>query len=307
MNQEENDDNTSIAIKIVMIVSLLLISMDILEIYLSYTNLEMSARKFDAEVFENCIKYHIISQMTFTLFALFAALSAFFLSFLLLLENEVFMLKLYRTFMHFNHMVFGPYLLTATILGFVYFNEICFNCDPKDLSRRYLNASTLMSLILCFLISSLISVVFSFCNAVKKILLSIRFRPGGWRFLGRYFWNHVRNQNTNEVVNDNRNNVNQPVQRNPPVVGVEYVEIRELRPNEIHTQENNRGPNEERRRRANENIRKLISEEEKKDNSRRRIAFNKYTVEKFDDSGSYEDLDSEDRKNEDENKSSDNQ
>ena len=285
----DNDGSTTVAIKVTMIISILLIAMDILEIYISLGNLHMAAEKFDADVFESCIKYHIISQMVFTFFALLAGISAFFLSLFLLFDNDFVVAKFYKTFLHWNHLVFGPYLLAATILGFVYFYEVSFNCDPRDLTRKYLNISTVMSMVICFLISALISVVFSFCYAVRKIMLSIRFRPGGWKFLGRYFWTYVRNNNPGEPSHNSNQRVNENQARNN--VRIDYVEMNQIRENHENSHLEAQRPDltEERRKRAEENIRKRIEEEEKKDPMQRRIALNSYTIKRLDDTGSFED------------------
>ena len=285
----DQDDSSSTAIKVVMIISLILISMDVLELTMSFSNLKIASEKFDMDVFENCIKYHIISQMVFTLFALFAGISAFMLSIILLFDSDFFVFKMYKSFLHFNHLIFGPYLLTASTLGFIYFSEICYNCDPNDISKKYFNISTIMSIIVCFMVSSMITVIFSSCHAVRKIMLSIRFRPGGWKFLGRYFWKYVRSRKTNNNNNNNDHNRNafnpQPV---IPNIRIEYIEIREARQDEnFDTSYNN--INEERRKKAEENIRKRIEEEQKNPESTR-IAFNEYTIKKLDDSGTFEEI-----------------
>lgn len=279
-----NDESSTLAIKVVIIICIVLIMMDILELEMCLGNLKIASQKFDLEIFEKCIKYHIICQMVFTLFALFTGISALMLSFCLLFESQFLISKMYRPFLHWNHLIFGPYLLTASVLGFVYFRETCFNCDPKDLSRQYVNLSSVMSLVICFVISAIISVIFSFCHAVRKIMLSIRFRPGGWKFLGRYFWSYVRSNNhdDNPRVNHAEN------QETRPNVRIQFVEIRNF-----HQDENDNHPvnvNDERRKKAEENIRKRIVDEERKDPNDRKIAFNEYTIKKLDDSGNLEDV-----------------
>lgn len=283
MHHDDNDGSTTVAIKVVMIISVLLIAMDILEIYVSLGNLQMAATRFDAEVFEQCIKYHIISQMVFTLFALLAGISAFFLSFFLLFDNSIFMTKLYKTFIHWNHLVFGPYLLTASILGFTYFYEISFNCDPKDLSRKYLNVSTVMSLIICFLISALISVVFAFCYAIRKILLSIRFKRGGWKCLGRYFWNYVRNQPREDPpANQNQNNNNGNNNLGEENIRVQYVEMHNRQA------QNNEGRALHQDPEIDEIVHRRIIQYEENDPEARRLGLNQRNLRRFDDTGSFD-------------------
>lgn len=199
-------DNSRVALKIVMLLSFLLVSMDFFEIYFSFLHLKEASTKFDFDIFESCIKYHILSQIVFTLFATFAGLSAFFMSFGLLLNYEYFSIKLIDTFMFWNYIIFGPYLLTACILGYIHFGMVAFNCDPKDLSQKYINFSTLIALIVCFLLSIVITMLYSFLYAARQMLLSVTFRPGGWKILGRAFWKYVFTRTERPIVEPPVNN-----------------------------------------------------------------------------------------------------
>ena len=196
-------DNSRLALKIVLVLSLLLVTMDFLEIYFSFEHLKEAATKFEALVFENCIKYHLLSQIVFTLFATFAGLSAFFMSLGLLVNYEFFSLKILETFLFWNYIIFGPYLLSACILGYINFSDIAFNCDRRDISQKYINFSTLMALVICFLLSIIITIMYAFLCGARKMILSITFRKGGWKWLGRRFWRYVLSRPRNNDYNIN--------------------------------------------------------------------------------------------------------
>ena len=252
-NNDFND--SSFAMKVVFVMSIILISLDVLELITSFKSLKLGSEKFDIVIFENCIKYHIISQMVFTLFALFSGLSALMLSLLLILDSDYLRIKMYSSFVHWNYLVFGPYLLSTCVIGFVNFNEICYNCDPNNLSMRYLNISTVMSLAVVFIISSFISVIFAFGYAFNKIMLSIRFKPGGWKFLGRYFWSYVLSHE-----NENNNNI---IVNDQDIRASMRIEYREIRNNRQDPNINRlRNVIQERRNIDEENHRKRIIDEE---------------------------------------------
>ena len=196
-------DNSRVALKIVFILSFLLVVMDFLEIYFSFLHLKAASLKFEFYVYENCIKFHILSQLVYTFFATFAGLSAFIMSLGLLIDYEYFSSKLLDTFMFWNYMFFGPYLLTACILGYINFGSVAFNCDPRDITQKYINFTTLLSLIICFLLSIFITMLYSFLFAIKKMFLSITNRDGGWKFLGRMFWTYVFTRTNFPILSTN--------------------------------------------------------------------------------------------------------
>jgi hypothetical protein len=148
----------------------------------------------------------------FTLFATFAGISAFFMSLGLLINYEFFSNKLLETFLDWNYLIFGPYLLAACILGYVNFGFIAFNCDRTDISQKYINFSTLMALIICFLLSIIITIMYSFIKGATVMVLSITFREGGLRCLGRRFWSYVfyRRDAGEEQMEIGMNDLNEP-------------------------------------------------------------------------------------------------
>ena len=135
--------------------------MDLLEVYFSFLNLNRAIKLIDLSLFEECYKYHILSQMGFTIFATFSGISAFIMSLGLLANYNLFVNKFLDTFMYMNYMIFGPLLLSASLLGCFYFSEVVYNCDKKNSNTKFLNMSTLFSIFMCFVISISISFGYS--------------------------------------------------------------------------------------------------------------------------------------------------
>jgi hypothetical protein len=203
---EHESENSKLSLKVVVALSSFLISMDFLEIYFSFGQLKAARIKYEEDVFENCIQFNILSQIVFTFFAALAGVSALLLGSGLLYDSDYFAEKLSKSYLYFNYIIFGPYLLAATIFGMMYFNNVVFTCD-HTMTNQYFNFSNLMSLVVCFLLSAPITLGYSFFYSIKFVYLSIRFKKGGFRPLGKFFWYYVMrsndNQETNQIAEDN--------------------------------------------------------------------------------------------------------
>lgn len=196
--EDDNQNSSIIALKIIMALSLILVGMDLLEVYFSYISLKAFSREFNHEIFEECIKYHMFTQIVFTVFATMAGISAFIMSAGLLISHDFFATKALDSFVNFNFNIFGPYLLTMSIFGFTYYDKILYNCSREDFNIKHINFSTLLALAICFFISFFITFVFSFIEGYRVLLRSIRFSNNGYRFIGKFFWRYVFNRRRDE-------------------------------------------------------------------------------------------------------------
>lgn len=201
----EPRETSQVALKIVFGLSLLLVTMDSLEVYFSFEQLSNASRKLESDFFESCVKYHVISQIFFTLFATFAGFSACLMSFCLIINYSFFQAKLIDTFLYWNYLIFGPFLLGSCILSFFYWNDIVYYCDPRFLDVKYFNFSTLMAIVICLVFSLIITLTFSIWNSFHTLIQSVRFRSDGNRVIGRLFWDYVINR---ESSSNNLNSVN---------------------------------------------------------------------------------------------------
>jgi hypothetical protein len=185
---DDNIETSRIALKIVLFLSAILVAMDVLEVYFAFMSLKKASGLFDPITFEQCLKYHILSQIFFTLFATFSGVSALLMSLGLLVNYEIFTHKALDTFMYMNYMIFGPYLLGACFLGFFYFEEVVYSCPKLDVSEKFLNLSTLFVLCICFVISMIITIGYSVLSSIHNLHLSINNRDEGSRWLRKLFW-----------------------------------------------------------------------------------------------------------------------
>ena len=176
MDNNDEDNSSRFAIKLVFFLSLLLVGMDILEIYFSYFSLIEYSKTLVPIVYTKCVKYPIITQMFFTTFATLAGLSACIMS-LGLLINE--------------HFSFGPFLLGCSILAFCYFGQVCYSCDSDNYNVQYLNISTVICIIIAFTIGLIVTLSFSIISAFEYFNNSIKFNRDGNYLLGKLFWKYV--------------------------------------------------------------------------------------------------------------------
>ena len=147
---EDSRESSGFALRLVFVLSLILVTMDIFEIYFGYATLKELSVKFKPLVFEECVKYHILSQMLFTFFATSAGISALLMSLGLLVDYDFFSYKVADTFLYYNYMIFGPYLFAACVLGFNNFGAIVYNCESLEQTHmKTLNFSTLLALMFC--------------------------------------------------------------------------------------------------------------------------------------------------------------
>jgi hypothetical protein len=201
-----DSDSYNRALKLIFVLSFILVLMDIGEVYLSYSEMTKAIRLYDTYTFKNCLQYHYITQMFFTSFATFAGLSACIMSFGLLIDYQFFSNKCIDTFFRWNYMIFGPYMFAVCMMGYYNFSDIVYVCDMKDRQKMYMNYSTLFALILCFVISFIITFAAAVIWGYYKFVQSIRYGPEGYRVVGRLFWNYILsrpddNMNQNAINN----------------------------------------------------------------------------------------------------------
>ncbi len=206
---DDNTDTSRVALKIVFVLSLILVCMDFLEFYYEYQQMKELSIKYEAMVFEECIKYHALSQMFFTFFATFSGISATIMSLGLLVDYEFFSYKMIDTFLNYNYLIFGPYLFIVCLIGFYNYDLILYNCDSKLFyEKKLFNFSTFLALLVCFLFSFVLFIGYSIFYSLRRLISSIRFTPEGNYILGRIFWRYVLSRNNSNINANRRENNN---------------------------------------------------------------------------------------------------
>ena len=205
---DDSDDNSRSALKVVFFFSLMLIIMDIYELYFSYYSLIDFSQSLLPEVFDQCVKYHIITQMFFTVFAALAGFSACIMSFFMVVNYQLFVYKLLETFLYYNFYAFGPVLLGLSCFGFFNFSKVCNICDEEDYTIQYINFVTVICLGVTFLLSLLITIWYSAVGGMETFKNSIKFNNDGNYFIGKLFWKIVFNRGTQLLRGEEDEDVN---------------------------------------------------------------------------------------------------
>jgi hypothetical protein len=187
MEEASTSDFTSY---ILLCVSGLLVFIDGLELVHIINNWQYGSL-FVIPLFEKCIKYELISKTIFAIFSLISALSAFFLSTFLLFAQNFFLEKILKTFLYVNYLVFGPLMLTLSLLGIDYWDEIVYVCEKNNLTNKEFSMSNTTSIVGCFLISVFITLLVEFLESFNFLLDSILKRNSGSVIIGKFYWKVV--------------------------------------------------------------------------------------------------------------------
>jgi len=206
----EENNNSDLTLYILLSVSGLLIVIDGLELIHMIYNWEYGFL-IVKPVFESCIKYELISKTVFSIYSFIAAFSAFFLAFFLLCGQEFFLNKLRTTYLYINYIVFGPLMAALSILGICHWEQVVYVCDKNNLYSKEVSVSNSITIIGCFLISVVITVIVEFFESINFLLDSILKRNTGSHIIGRFFWQiatYRANQARMQPYNRNNNDVN---------------------------------------------------------------------------------------------------
>ena len=192
-HEDPSQDNNYpiLSLKIVFILSLALIFLDILEIIFLFSSMQSYSTSLSLPIFQSCIKYQSIAEAFFSLFGVLAGISLALLTFGLIIDSQYFFTKAMNTFIYYNYCIFGPYLLTSSILGLYFFEKIAYQCDAKNMEHKSLNITMAFCLFFTFFTSMFVTVVYSFTHVKNILVNSIRFNPGGNIIVGIAFWKCV--------------------------------------------------------------------------------------------------------------------
>jgi hypothetical protein len=197
----ENEVNSSrLSLWIVFFLSILLISLDSIEIFYNLNNIKLASEKVAPNVYENCFKIQFLSQVVFSLFSCLTGVSALIMSMGLLINYRFFTSKLMDTFLYYNYIIFGPYMLGTCILSLFYFNSVVYNCD-KDFKEKNFNLPTFITILVCLIISFFITIGHSVYLRTLFLVDSIRDGPNGNKLVGKLFWKVAlsRSNNNNDI------------------------------------------------------------------------------------------------------------
>ena len=183
----EDHISSNVSIYLLLIISLILVTIDVLELNnLLYTWKKESQIK--TIIFEECIKFDLLSKTCFSIFSFFSAISASFLTFFLIFNTDVFLDKFLSTFLYFNYMVFGPIMFAFSILGLAHWNDVMYVCSKGNFHNKLLSYSNIISVFGALLISCAITILISIYKTINLYVDSTQRKPEGSDLLRKLFW-----------------------------------------------------------------------------------------------------------------------
>lgn len=223
MEQNEGNEDlttpnsTIISLKCIFALSLILIAIDVFQLFFIFHLFNDYMQSLPLEVFDQCVKYQKVTDLFFAVFGLLCGISAAFFSIALLSNEELFHGKLFNIFIHFNYNLFGPFLLAICCLGFSYFDKIAFSCKLNDIKVKTVNFSTVLCILFASSMATMVTGLYSIISTINFLTNSIRFTREGSNIIGKIFWTFAMNRNTVQdhdfsfsEVNGSINNAQEP-------------------------------------------------------------------------------------------------
>lgn len=197
---ENEETGHNFTLLLLLFISVILVLVDGMELYHIIINWEYGM-KIITPIFESCIKWELYTKTVFAIFSLLGAFSSVSLVIFLLVDTNWFADKILTTFLYFNYMIFGPYMLGFTIIGFANWNNVVYTCDKQNFNNKIFSPSNTFSLIGCFILSLIITCLVTIYKTVNLYINSTLRRPGGNVLLRKLFWWSVfRNREPVEFV-----------------------------------------------------------------------------------------------------------
>jgi len=207
--------NNNFSLILMLIVTIVLISVNTLEI-INLKNLwQRSMTADNLQFFEKCMKHPFILKAFFVFYSLCSTFSIFTLTFALLLNANIFIRKFSKSFINFNYYVFGPGMTIPGILAFCNFDKFVYTCELRQSINLVFNISNAFSIILCFIIGLVIWISKGLYDTFVLYSNSMTRHPDGNSLLKNAFWwsvmkigisNHRNNNIDQEALVNNSNN-----------------------------------------------------------------------------------------------------
>jgi hypothetical protein len=138
--------------------------------------------------YPDCLRYRLLAKTAFSLFSIFASLSSLTIIIFMIIGFELFVEKIFSTYIHFNFLIFGPYMLALSSLGIYYSDQFLYNCDLNGVATSH---DMMVSLVGCFLFSLVITVCVLLYDTVNCYIESILRRRDGNKLITCLFWKTV--------------------------------------------------------------------------------------------------------------------
>ena len=203
MDRDEDTSTATTSLKIFLVLSILLICIDFYDGYNSYSSLVEYYQTIIPEVFEQCVKYHLISHLFYTIYGALASFSAGVASLALLINYNSFLSYFFDTFLFYNYYIFGPLLLGFSFFGMINFDKVCYVCENSNYHYKNINPFTVIGISFTFMLSLMVTVIYAIFTSNVYITNSIKFSSDGSYILGKVFWWLTFNRGREIVINSN--------------------------------------------------------------------------------------------------------
>jgi len=210
--QSDCSISNNFSLYLFLIISLILVSVDILGIYHIVLTWKASINA-STVVFETCLKWQLISKTCFAVFSSLAAISSLVLCGFLIINMEFFTDKMLNTFLYYNYLIFGPYMLGFCILGLIFWNETSYVCSKHNINYKFFSTSNAFSLVFSLVVSIIITIGVAVYKAINLFIDSMLQKPDGYDFIRKWvLWIALRSSNASELIrgmgNQQNNNEN---------------------------------------------------------------------------------------------------
>ncbi len=203
---EDCSISSNFSLYLFLVVSVILVSVDAIGIYHIVLTWQQSIH-LPSNIFNSCLKWQLITRTCFASFSTFAAISSFILCGFLIINTEFFVEKALSTFLYYNYMIFGPYMLGFCILGLVFWQDITYVCIRSSSNYKFFSSSNAFSLIFSLVISVVITIGVSVYKAMNLYVDSVLQKPEGYDFIRKFvLWIALRNSSASELLRNHNNN-----------------------------------------------------------------------------------------------------
>jgi hypothetical protein len=183
--QEQNYTNC-FTIYVLLFISAMFLFVDIFEFYRIITQWK-EALKINPITFEKCYEYPLLVNTLFSFFSTAASVSALSLTIFMTVNFSYFIEKIASTFLYFNFLIFGPYMLAFSVIGLYYYDKVFYTCD-KDLNGLHFNTEMVFNLSGCMGFSIIVTLCVAIYECAVLYINSILRKAEGSKMLSNMFW-----------------------------------------------------------------------------------------------------------------------
>ena len=175
------------------------------------------------QIFEECYLYQEYLNLFIEFISFFLGMDLILLITIPIFDNntnlEIFFDKYSKSFVYFNYLIFGPFIMGCLFLGIKHYDKFIYSCSSINPIEKKVNYRLFVLFIFGILLSSLITFFGSYYFENEFFSNSIKCRSSGNYIIGNLFWDYalkrsrrfknrqnINNLNLNEEILDNEEN-----------------------------------------------------------------------------------------------------